>query len=206
MFSSLSSYIWGTSEDQVVPECPLEVNDHKTDEGWILVDLASVENRKAQIQREKEACVVPDSIEESWYVTPPSCFDAGDATEASLEANPFEDLLIEHPSMSVYGPRRTRSSSRAGSKSSSRPGSLQTDENQAVERRSARRNVRFQEQLDVITKRRLVEAPKNASVKTNSKNLKRQNSVHHHPSRSRRTKKRDRMVGKHIGLHGKRGC
>ncbi|KXJ22124.1 tumor protein p53-inducible nuclear protein 2 [Exaiptasia diaphana] len=203
MFSSLSSYIWGATEDQVVPECPLEVDEQKVDEGWILVDLASVDNAKDQIQREKDAIAVPDSVEESWYVTPPSCFDAGDVADEGLEANPFEDLLIEHPSMSVYGPHRNRSSSASGS--SSRPSSQQPNETQAVERRSTRRNVRFQEQLDLISKRKLVEPPKNASRKINTKNLKRQNNVHHHPSRSRRTKKRDRMDGKHVGLHGKRG-
>lgn len=46
MFSGLSSYIWGAAEDQVVPDCPLEVDEQKTDEGWILVDLTSVENQK----------------------------------------------------------------------------------------------------------------------------------------------------------------
>lgn len=109
--------------------------------------------------------------------------------------------------MSVYGPlpRRTRSSSRARSNSASAAGE-QANVSQAVERRSTRRNVRFQEQLDMISKRKLVEAPKNATAKPNKKSLKRQNDVHHHPSRSRRTKKKDRMNGKHVGLHGKRGC
>jgi len=108
--------------------------------------------------------------------------------------------------MSVYGPlpRRTRSSSRA--RSSSASAGEQASGSQAVEQRSTRRSVRFQEQLDLISKRKLVEPPKNATAKPTKKSLKRQNDVHHHPSRSRRTKKRDRMNGKHIGLHGKRGC
>lgn len=117
----------------------------------------------------------------------------------------MENLLIEHPSMSVYGPRSTRSPSTHGSSSSSREASQQAEHEQAVERRSARRSVRFQEQLELISKRRLVEPPKKGSIAPNAKNLKRQNNVQHHTSRSRRTKKRDRMVGKHIGMHGKRG-
>lgn len=38
-------------------------------------------------------------MDESWFVTPPACFTAEGAT---AEASPMEDLLIEHPSMSVY--------------------------------------------------------------------------------------------------------
>ncbi|XP_072305896.1 tumor protein p53-inducible nuclear protein 2 isoform X2 [Eucyclogobius newberryi] len=38
-------------------------------------------------------------MDESWFVTPPPCFTAEGAT---TEASPMEDLLIEHPSMSVY--------------------------------------------------------------------------------------------------------
>ncbi|XP_023654615.2 tumor protein p53-inducible nuclear protein 2 isoform X1 [Paramormyrops kingsleyae] len=38
-------------------------------------------------------------MDESWFVTPPACFTAEGAT---AESSPMEDLLIEHPSMSVY--------------------------------------------------------------------------------------------------------
>uniref|UniRef100_W5MAB6 Tumor protein p53 inducible nuclear protein 2 n=1 Tax=Lepisosteus oculatus TaxID=7918 RepID=W5MAB6_LEPOC len=38
-------------------------------------------------------------MDESWFVTPPPCFTAEGSTP---EASPMEDLLIEHPSMSVY--------------------------------------------------------------------------------------------------------
>ena len=46
--------------------------------------------------------VVYPSMEESWLVTPPPCFTAGGASPEHLQASPMEDLLIEHPSMSVY--------------------------------------------------------------------------------------------------------
>ncbi|XP_062396665.1 uncharacterized protein LOC134087279 isoform X2 [Sardina pilchardus] len=39
------------------------------------------------------------AMDESWFVTPPPCFTAEGAT---AETSPMEDLLIEHPSMSVY--------------------------------------------------------------------------------------------------------
>lgn len=41
---------------------------------------------------------------ESWIVAPPPCF-TGTGNVAELAASPLENLLIEHPSMSVY--RRT---------------------------------------------------------------------------------------------------
>ncbi|XP_061591978.1 uncharacterized protein LOC133457106 isoform X1 [Cololabis saira] len=47
----------------------------------------------------RRAGSVRGCMDESWFVTPPPCFTAEGAT---AEASPMEDLLIEHPSMSVY--------------------------------------------------------------------------------------------------------
>jgi len=201
MFSAISSYIWGGWDDQVVPDCPVKIDETKTDEEWILVDLSAcdneVEGEKKRRPGDLKATFEP-GISESWYVTPPSCFEG---SPVEVEANPFEDLLIEHPSMSVYGPR-TRSQTR----SSSRDNSVgQLRENQAVPRRQNRRTVQFQAHLELIERRRQVEPPKVARHSPNKKHMKRQNKVYFQQSHSRRTKKRDRMVGKHIGLHGKRG-
>ena len=44
MFSALTSYIWGGGDDQVVPDCPVQIDDTKTDEEWILVDLSVCDN------------------------------------------------------------------------------------------------------------------------------------------------------------------
>ncbi|XP_029447584.1 tumor protein p53-inducible nuclear protein 1 isoform X2 [Rhinatrema bivittatum] len=41
-------------------------------------------------------------MEESWFITPPPCFTAGGLTTVKVETSPMENLLIEHPSMSVY--------------------------------------------------------------------------------------------------------
>ena len=38
-------------------------------------------------------------MDESWFLTPPSCFSSA---SIQLETSPIENLLIEHPSMSVY--------------------------------------------------------------------------------------------------------
>lgn len=39
---------------------------------------------------------------ESWILTPPPCFTAGSTNSSQVGMDPMENLLIEHPSMSVY--------------------------------------------------------------------------------------------------------
>ena len=39
---------------------------------------------------------------ESWILTPPPCFTLGGSTSSQMAMDPMENLLIEHPSMSVY--------------------------------------------------------------------------------------------------------
>ncbi|KAK1172587.1 tumor protein p53-inducible nuclear protein 1-like [Acipenser oxyrinchus oxyrinchus] len=63
------------------------------------------------------------ALEESWFITPPPCFTAGRHTPVLVEASPMENLLIEHPSMSVYavnfrhGVKETARRSRSADKS-----------------------------------------------------------------------------------------
>ncbi|XP_060074527.1 tumor protein p53-inducible nuclear protein 1-like [Ylistrum balloti] len=48
-------------------------------------------------------CLNPKiGFHESWILTPPPCFTAGGATSSQVGMDPMENLLIEHPSMSVY--------------------------------------------------------------------------------------------------------
>ncbi|XP_058504134.1 tumor protein p53-inducible nuclear protein 1 [Solea solea] len=47
------------------------------------------------------------SLEESWFVTPPPCFTGRGSQPIVLETSPLENLLIEHPSMSVYARHRS---------------------------------------------------------------------------------------------------
>ena len=49
------------------------------------------------------------SFEESWFLTPPPCFTSEGPVH--METSPLENLLIEHPSMSVY--QHSSSSSRS---------------------------------------------------------------------------------------------
>lgn len=160
----------------------------------------------ADKEREVSKLKAQVQLEESWYITPPPCFEASGLSPEGLESSPMEDLLIEHPSMSVYGPgvRRQSPSVSSASRSSSAPTSAERTQ---VERREPRRTVQFQAQLELIEKRRQTEPPLQGSIRANGKNLKKQNMVHfQNNSRSKRNKKRNRMVGKHVGMQGKRAC
>lgn len=52
-------------------------------------------------------CVYSNSMDDSWFLTPPECFTS--LSTIQLESSPLENLLIEHPSMSVYGKLRKKS-------------------------------------------------------------------------------------------------
>ncbi|XP_064194918.1 tumor protein p53-inducible nuclear protein 1 isoform X1 [Anguilla rostrata] len=78
-----------SSLDSAVDEAEAEPEDGDGDGGFLRL----------------EAC----ALEESWFITPPPCFTAGGRAPVLLETSPLENLLIEHPSMSVYAvhaPRR----------------------------------------------------------------------------------------------------
>ncbi|XP_048881912.1 LOW QUALITY PROTEIN: tumor protein p53-inducible nuclear protein 1 [Brienomyrus brachyistius] len=65
------------------------------------------------------------ALEESWFVTPPPCFTASGLEPVLLETSPLEDLLIEHPSMSVYAGHLPRPAQAADTSRSPRPVSPQ---------------------------------------------------------------------------------
>ncbi|XP_076377492.1 tumor protein p53 inducible nuclear protein isoform X2 [Megalopta genalis] len=99
MLSSLASYLLGGnisgaqdaregSNNETPESLPVMARFSQVEvegDDWILIDRA-VEGATA--------------LEESWYVMPPACFTR--AGPVTVETSPLEDLLIEHPSMSVY--------------------------------------------------------------------------------------------------------
>ncbi|CAG2107531.1 unnamed protein product [Medioppia subpectinata] len=50
-----------------------------------------------------DTAVAHQAMEESWFVTPPPCFNSL-SNPVIIETTPLENLLIEHPSISVFGP------------------------------------------------------------------------------------------------------
>ncbi|XP_015437269.1 PREDICTED: tumor protein p53-inducible nuclear protein 2 isoform X2 [Dufourea novaeangliae] len=99
MLSSLANYLLGSnitstqdsrdgSNNETPESLPVMARLNQVEvegDDWILID------------REVEGAT---ALEESWYVTPPACFTR--ASPVNVETSPLEDLLIEHPSMSVY--------------------------------------------------------------------------------------------------------
>ncbi|KAG7469985.1 hypothetical protein MATL_G00134660 [Megalops atlanticus] len=86
------------SQDVPPPDCPVRYSSCSS------LDSAADDPEDGGFLR-LEAC----SLEESWFITRPPCFTASGQAPVLLETSPLENLLIEHPSMSVYAvhaPRR----------------------------------------------------------------------------------------------------
>lgn len=127
MFNNLANYLLGTiitQQDEaagVAEETNLRLTSVSEDD-WILVDRDSEGNSevssdededfdnqqsagKLSLQRNLTRTSSSSSLpcatmEESWFLTPPACFTS--AGPIHMETSPLENLLIEHPSMSVY--------------------------------------------------------------------------------------------------------
>lgn len=108
-----------------VPSVDVRLSAVEADDDWLLVDKTEEEAEEdsrssspaVNVPSQRLTLAVsttsyhwPDSeeasglagpavLEESWFVTPPPCFTSG---SVPLETSPLENLLIEHPSMSVY--------------------------------------------------------------------------------------------------------
>jgi hypothetical protein len=123
MFSNLSSWFYGSNatekSDEVVitdpcPDSLIEVDENfepiDVDESDDWVILGKGESESDSKKTDDEGCggVVDRHSrsssscqnEEGWFVTPPPCFTS--IGPADMETTPLENLLIEHPSMSVY--------------------------------------------------------------------------------------------------------
>jgi DOR family len=80
-----------------------------------LVPFKNIFSHLSAVKENDENCLLsanlpsfyPNTMDESWLLTPPSCFSS---SSIQIEASPLENLLIEHPSMSVYHNIRRRRS------------------------------------------------------------------------------------------------
>lgn len=127
MFNVLANYLLGHSDqDQQqaggVEGRNIRLTSLESDDDWVLVDRDSEGNSEVDssstesldgfgaadpspltrvLTRSSSTSSLPcTSMEESWFVTPPPCFTS--AGPIHMETSPLENLLIEHPSMSVY--------------------------------------------------------------------------------------------------------
>ncbi|XP_071957733.1 uncharacterized protein [Antedon mediterranea] len=111
MLSGIASFLFGTTDgDEVLNAQQMDLTE--ADDEWVLVDVTNV-RRSPRISRDSSpskenqgskggntADAIPIPVEESWFMTPPPCFNAG--SPGHIATSPMENLLIEHPSMSVY--------------------------------------------------------------------------------------------------------
>lgn len=84
------------------------ISIEKTPNNLQLVPYKNILSHLGSIREYDENCFLsanlpslyPNSMDDSWFLTPPECFSSVSAFQ--LESSPLENLLIEHPSMSVY--------------------------------------------------------------------------------------------------------
>lgn len=94
------------------------------DGGFLRLDVSGEEEEEEGSNEGKDGEFKGCALEESWFITPPPCFTAGGRAPILLETSPLENLLIEHPSMSVYAVNNPRHTSRPLAMESSRETSL----------------------------------------------------------------------------------
>uniref|UniRef100_A0A8C0BJS1 Tumor protein p53 inducible nuclear protein 2 n=1 Tax=Buteo japonicus TaxID=224669 RepID=A0A8C0BJS1_9AVES len=102
MFQRLTSLFFSNSNMPEGLEEPKPfVEEEEEEDGWLIIDLAA----GAAAARETSCASAPGwdpGTAPSWFVTPPPCFTAEGPGPGGVGSSPMEDLLIEHPSMSVY--------------------------------------------------------------------------------------------------------
>ncbi|XP_075294448.1 tumor protein p53-inducible nuclear protein 2 [Opisthocomus hoazin] len=127
MFQRLTSLFFSDSSTPEGLEEPKPiVEEEEEEDGWLIIDLAGSRARAGAARRAAAGGTgrsarsrpappgpppLPDAspapagpclMDESWFVTPPPCFTAEEPGPGGMGSSPMEDLLIEHPSMSVY--------------------------------------------------------------------------------------------------------
>ncbi|TMW46610.1 hypothetical protein DOY81_008310 [Sarcophaga bullata] len=80
-----------------------------------------------------------NKMEESWFITPPPCFTS--VGPINMETSPYENLLIEHPSMSVYHSIKTaQEAAESFIKLDIGVNDVQTEEQKADEKTTTKKN------------------------------------------------------------------
>lgn len=210
MFSALTSLIWGTEQEPVdnVETTNQNIDEHlEVENEWIYIQPKEKPNsRKHKLRTahfDDAASTTSEAsttagMEESWLVTPPQCFN-DKLKRNRTEFSPMENLLIEHPSMSIY--HGNDESVSAEAEESSKEATV------AIPRRDTHKAVAGR--LLALEKRQPLKDlnAKTASQRkqSNAKQLKRKNQVYVRQHASRKNKQYGRMTGKHTAMVAKRG-
>ncbi|XP_057672868.1 uncharacterized protein LOC130904238 isoform X2 [Diorhabda carinulata] len=129
MFQNLANYLLGSVMSQesgvtaegVQNDGTIRLRSEVQEDDWVLVDrdsegnsdtcsveslddideeVPTVMKRVLTRSSSTSSLLCASNMEESWFVTPPPCFTSQGPVH--METSPLENLLIEHPSMSVY--------------------------------------------------------------------------------------------------------
>uniref|UniRef100_A0A1B6LM99 Tumor protein p53-inducible nuclear protein 1 n=1 Tax=Graphocephala atropunctata TaxID=36148 RepID=A0A1B6LM99_9HEMI len=172
------------------------------EDDWLLVEASAIENDEnmsvVRISRSASMSSLPcHPMEESWFLTPPPCFTS--TAPSGLETSPLENLLIEHPSMSVYHGRvRARSASPlAAAPAPALPPHPHPRQPLAT--------VTDQHALRCLELKAATKYQKKQSSQVNRNQLDRSNKVREVNSRSRRQRRSDRQQ-QHSGANNNRKC
>lgn len=139
---------------------------------------------------------INNGMEESWIVAPPQCFNSKGKFNA--EMNPMENLLIEHPSMSIY---HEKSEKPNGNNENHSNRIVVISRQEKAHRAVAGRLLQLEDRVPLKDINNKVNKSKNSSPNA----LKRRNMVYGRSHGTRQNKQYGRMVGKHVGMVGKRG-
>lgn len=248
MFSNLASYLLGYMESiptvepqaQTPVENPaLRLNAVETDDDdWLLVNASEdeVQDENASVDdtaycenvlttatpRSESLSSLPClSMEESWFVTPPPCFTS--SGPVVIETSPLENLLIEHPSMSVYHHRSTAVTSRLPRAHSTSPCpsslSVHSDHSEQPAQQATvvqplrpsnrtqniAASIQCQRQLQCLNVKAAQKYQKRQSSQANRSQLQRNNKAREVSSRSRRQRRSDRQQQR-SGVNNNRKC
>ena len=137
-------------------------------------------------------------MEESWLVTPPQCFN--DKLERNrTEVSPMENLLIEHPSMSIYhGSQSATKTETTEETATEGVVSARRDTHKAVAGRLL--SLEKRPPLKEMNTKTLSQRKQNSG-----KSTKRNNQVYVRQHAARKNKQYGRMTGKHTAMVAQRG-
>lgn len=210
MFSALSSLIWGSEQEEPASvEAPTQpIDEHlELENEWIYIqpnDKSHTRKHKHRTAHFDDAASTTSEasttagMEESWLVTPPQCFN-GKLKRNKTEVSPMENLLIEHPSMSIYHGNEQQPSTQAEDSSSKETTAMaaRRDTHKAVAGRLLALEKR-QPLKEMNTK------SQSARKQSNAKSLKRKNQVYVRQHSTRKNKQYGRMTGKNTAMVAKR--
>ncbi len=164
-------------------------------------DITTAASENDSSDSSSDITTLPDMScsDESWLVTPPPCFTEGRRSMYIMEASSMENLLIEHPSMSVYSGRRRKSSTGVESDTSYSDSVPEEMPARAVNRRSARRPQTLAERTGLIDHVQSVKTAQKAQQRKERRqlsrnNIHRSNRVHEIQARSKHQRRKDFML------------